>query len=85
MDQVTDINVEEVKESPWIRPYRMHYTQNGVKKTWDLALGRPRQDNFTIVITLVQWFLAFILGRPQKLLNGIYRPLNNHINVKKMF
>lgn len=68
MDQVTDINVEEVKESPWIRPYRMYYTQNGVKKTWDLALGRPRQDNLTIVITLVQWFLAFYAWQTPKII-----------------
>ena len=44
MDNVTDVSLEKIKDSPWIQPYRMHYKQNGVQKNWDLAIGRPRLD-----------------------------------------
>jgi hypothetical protein len=42
MDEISEVRVEELSESPWIRPFRMHYKQNGVQKSWDLAVGRPR-------------------------------------------
>lgn len=37
MENVTNIRFTDLpEESPYVKPFRLHYTQNGVEKNWDL-------------------------------------------------
>lgn len=36
MDLIEDVNVEPLSTSHFVKPYRMHYKQNDIKKIWDL-------------------------------------------------
>ena len=36
MDKISDVSVEEMGTSRFIRPFRMRYKQDGVAKAWDL-------------------------------------------------
>merc|ERR1719210_3037033 len=47
MEQVSNMSVESVNDSKYIKPVRMNYVQNGVKKIWDLSLGH---SSVTVVI-----------------------------------
>ena len=38
MEQVSNMSVESVNDSKYIKPVRMNYVQNGMKKIWDLRL-----------------------------------------------
>ncbi|XP_005104363.1 uridine diphosphate glucose pyrophosphatase NUDT14 [Aplysia californica] len=35
MDKISDVTVGDCKDSKYIKPRRIHYTQNGVPKIWD--------------------------------------------------
>merc|ERR1711981_726885 len=47
MDKVTNITVEPLVHSKFMRPLRMHYSQNGVKKIWDMGISHP---SVTVII-----------------------------------
>ncbi|KAF7281051.1 hypothetical protein GWI33_005235 [Rhynchophorus ferrugineus] len=36
MDKITDVVMKPLEKSIYLKPYTMHFTQNGAKKTWDL-------------------------------------------------
>lgn len=37
MDKITDVTAEDCGKSPYVRPFRLCYKQNGVPKTWDVV------------------------------------------------
>ncbi|XP_003740107.1 uridine diphosphate glucose pyrophosphatase [Galendromus occidentalis] len=37
MDQIRDVRIVECKESVYVKPYRLEFTQNGRKRAWDLC------------------------------------------------
>ena len=41
MDQVTNVSVSKLESSRYIKPLRIHYSQNNQEKTWDLGLSSP--------------------------------------------
>lgn len=48
MEQVTNIRYGPLpKESPYVKPFRMYYEQNGVEKNWDLM---KVHDSVSIII-----------------------------------
>ncbi|GAB0088253.1 uridine diphosphate glucose pyrophosphatase [Sergentomyia squamirostris] len=48
MDKVTALRYERLPEdSPYVKPFRMYYTQNGVEKSWDLL---KVHDSVAIII-----------------------------------
>ncbi|XP_055679571.1 uridine diphosphate glucose pyrophosphatase NUDT14-like [Lutzomyia longipalpis] len=48
MDKVTALRYEPLPEdSPYVKPFRMYYTQNGVEKNWDLL---KVHDSVAIII-----------------------------------
>ena len=40
MDKITDLKLECMDSSNWVRPRRLKYKQDGVDKEWDLLLAR---------------------------------------------
>ena len=40
MDKVTDMRLESLDSSNFVRPRRLKYKQDGVDKVWDLLLAR---------------------------------------------
>lgn len=36
MDKITNIVMKPLEKSIYLKPYTMHFVQNGAKKTWDL-------------------------------------------------
>lgn len=47
MNKITDVVMKPLEKSIYLKPYTMHFTQNGQKKTWDL-LGI--HDSVAIII-----------------------------------
>ena len=47
MEEVSNVSIEPVNDSKYLKPVRMNYVQNGMKKIWDLSLGHP---SVTVVI-----------------------------------
>ncbi|CAK1553323.1 unnamed protein product [Leptosia nina] len=47
MEDVKDVYLTPLPESQYVRPFRMHYTQNGKKKNWDLL---EVHDSVAIVV-----------------------------------
>lgn len=48
MDRITAIRYEPLPpDSPYVRPFRMYYTQNGKEKNWDLL---KVHDSVSIII-----------------------------------
>ncbi len=41
------VKIEECLDSPYIKPQRVHYTENGIKKTWDFICAH---DSVSILI-----------------------------------
>lgn len=39
MEQISSISVSKLEKSRFLKPIRMNYEQNGVKKVWDLGLS----------------------------------------------
>ena len=39
MEKVTDISVEKLVSSRFLKPLRMNYCQDGVKKIWDMGMS----------------------------------------------
>lgn len=40
MEDLKNISIEPIVSSQYMKPYRMNYTQNGVKKLWDFGISR---------------------------------------------
>lgn len=36
MDNIREVKLSSIGDSNYVKPLRMHYTQNGIEKTWDL-------------------------------------------------
>ncbi|KAB7504228.1 Uridine diphosphate glucose pyrophosphatase [Armadillidium nasatum] len=36
MENISDIKIEPLQKSQYVKPYRMHFKQNGVRRIWDL-------------------------------------------------
>lgn len=36
MEDVTNVHFTPLPDSPYVKPFRMNYTQCGAKKSWDL-------------------------------------------------
>lgn len=47
MEDVSDVYLTPLPDSPYVRPFRMHYTQNGRCKNWDLL---EVHDSVAIII-----------------------------------
>ncbi|KAJ8957680.1 hypothetical protein NQ318_017572 [Aromia moschata] len=47
MDKVSDVTVKPLDKSIYMKPFTMHYIQNGTKKTWDLL---SVHDSVAIII-----------------------------------
>ena len=39
MEKVTDISIEKLVSSRFLKPLRMNYCQDGVKKIWDMGMS----------------------------------------------
>ncbi|KOB64255.1 UDP-glucose pyrophosphatase [Operophtera brumata] len=36
MEDVKDVFISPLPDSPYVKPFRLNYTQNGKRKNWDL-------------------------------------------------
>ena len=41
MEKITDVSVSKLESSRYIKPLRLHYSQNGIAKAWDLGMSAP--------------------------------------------
>ena len=41
METVTEVSVSKLESSRYMKPLRLHYTQNGIAKMWDLGMSAP--------------------------------------------
>ncbi|KAJ8914383.1 hypothetical protein NQ315_017473 [Exocentrus adspersus] len=47
MDKISEITIKPLEKSIYLKPYTMHFVQNGFKKTWDLLTVH---DSVAVVI-----------------------------------
>lgn len=47
MENLTNLFVSPLPDSPYVKPFRLNYTQNGMAKTWDVI---EVHDSVTIII-----------------------------------
>lgn len=47
MDEITDVRIEPCLDSKFVRPYRLHYKQNGRAKCWDFI---QKHDSVGVLI-----------------------------------
>lgn len=47
MEDLKDVFISPLPDSPYVKPFRFNYTQNGTQKTWDLL---EVHDSVAIVV-----------------------------------
>lgn len=47
MEDLKDVYISPLPDSPYVKPFRFNYTQNGKEKTWDLL---EVHDSVAIVV-----------------------------------
>jgi hypothetical protein len=88
MEKVTAIRFTELpKESPYIKPCRMYYTQNGTEKNWDLLKVCLRYPTISCFLQSICYFrctivsvLSFLIqhGRKSSLSNSSDQVCESH-------
>lgn len=44
MEKVSGLELAKLEKSQFLKPIRLFYTQNGLKKAWDLGYDAPSGD-----------------------------------------
>lgn len=79
MEQITEIRFGPLPaDSPYVKPFRMHYVQNGKEKNWDLL--KVHDSVSIIILNKTRNNLVFVKQfRPGEFRSGFYEvksPLN---------
>ncbi|XP_023232028.1 uridine diphosphate glucose pyrophosphatase-like [Centruroides sculpturatus] len=70
MDRIEDVSIVECEDSFYIKPARMIYTQNGIKKNWDLM--RTHDSVAVVIFNIDKKSLVFVKQfRPAVYYRGI--------------
>lgn len=66
MEDLEQVYLSPLPDSPYVKPFRLNYTQNGKKKTWDLL--EVHDSVAIIVFNVTRRVLVFVKQfRPGKL------------------
>lgn len=83
MDNISDITFTNYSESRFVQPLRMHYSQDGVKKNWDLV--KVHQSVSIIIFNITRKVFVFVRQfRPPVYYSAIPEAdRKDHVDVKQ--
>ncbi|XP_022185140.1 uridine diphosphate glucose pyrophosphatase NUDT14 [Nilaparvata lugens] len=82
MFKISDVSLSVLKESKYIKPYQMHYKENGVKKAWDMI--KVHQSVYIIIFNVTRKVLVCVRQfRPAVYYNSIPEEERDVIDTEK--
>lgn len=70
MEDISKVYFTPLPDSPYVKPFRMNYTQNGKEKTWDLL--EVHDSVVIIVFNITRKVMIFVKQfRPGKTHNSL--------------